>query len=67
MSYKIGNTFISIHSNVNILEPKRKSFRGCISYGEKQQQLLGYNGQRKVKTAYDVLFVSFSCHRIVLT
>ena len=27
MSYTIGNTFVNIHLNVNILEPKRKSFK----------------------------------------
>ena len=29
--------------------------------------ITGLYRSRKVKTAYDVLFVSFSCHRTVLT
>ena len=66
MCYKIGNTFVNNHSNVNILLPKRKSLKEMYLYGDDSNNywVIKVNtGQ----TINDVLFVKFSCHRIFST
>ena len=64
MSYKIGDTFVSIHSNVNILEAKRKSFKELYIIRRATATITGLYRSRKVKTAYEVSFVRFSCDRL---
>ena len=68
MSYKIVNTFASIHSNVKLIfcYQKETRFNSCIHTEKNSNNYWVIKVIIKVNASYDVLFVSFACLHLAI-